>query len=145
MVSPEVDNIAPNDKRKHVFNLSVPGHSFLHHTSRVRLVRTRMRSCIFRGVSIDVSTDISIDYRSTYRSLCRSRVVLLSPECRSRVGRVSVKSLSSLNRYVGDTRPLQSIGRYSNDSWQVLCRRFMYLPWRVFLQGDSLSINLNSR
>ena len=119
MVSPEVNNIAPNDKRKHVFNLSVPGHSFLHHTSRVRLVRTGMRSCIFRGVSIDVSTDISIDYRSTYRSLCRSRVVLLSPECRSRVGRVSVKSLSDMLATLGryslsvDTRTI--VGRYFAD------------------------------
>ena len=101
----------PTISLKHVFNLSVPCHSFLHHTSQVRLVRSGMGSCIFWGVSIDVSTDISIDCRSTYRSLCRSRVDQLSAECRSRVGRVSVESLSSLYRYVGDTRPLESIGR----------------------------------
>ena len=51
----------PTKSLKHVFNLSVPCHSFLHHTSQVRLVRSGMGSCIFRGVSIDVSTDISID------------------------------------------------------------------------------------
>jgi len=74
----------------------------------------------FEELLIDVSTDISIDCRSTYRSLCRSRVDRLSAECRSRVGRVSVESLSSLDRYVGDTRPLQSIGRYSVDSWSIV-------------------------
>ena len=99
----------------------------------------------FGWVSIDVSTDISIDCRSTYRSLCRSRVDRLSAECRSRVGRVSVESLSSLYRYVGDTRPLESIGRLFVDSRPILCRRIMYLHRRVFPQEDSLSINLNSR
>lgn len=103
--------VHPTISVKHVFNLSVPRHSFLHHTSKVRLVWSGMGSCIFRGVSIDVSTGISIDCRSTYRSLCRSRVDRVSAECRSRVSRVLVESLSSLNRYVGDTRPLQSIGR----------------------------------
>ena len=137
----------PTISLKHVFNLSVPCHSFLHHPSQVRLVRSGMGSCIFwgGGVSIDVSIDISIDCRSTYRSLCRSRVDRLSAECRSRVGRVSVESLSSLYRYVGDTRPLQSIGRLSVDSRPILCRRIMYLHRRVFPQEDSLSINLNSR
>ena len=62
--------------------------------------------------------------RSTYRSLCRSSVDRVSAECRSRVGRVSVESLSSLDRFVGDTRPLQSIGRYSVDSWSILGRYF---------------------
>ena len=60
-------------------------------------------------------------------------------------GRVSVESLSSLYRYVGDTRPLESIGRLFVDSRPILCRRIMYLHRRVFPQEDSLSINLNSR
>ena len=114
----------PTISLKHVFNLSVPCHLFLHHTSQVRLARSGMGSCIFWGVSIDVSTDISIDCRSTYRSPCRSRVDRVSAECRSRVGRVSVESLSSLDRFVGDTRPLQSIGRYSVDSWSIVGRYF---------------------
>ena len=116
-------HLRPTISVKHVFNLFVSRHSFLHHTWQVRLVRSGMGSCIFRGVSIDVSTDISIDSRSTYRSLCRSRVDRVSAKCRSRVGRISLESLSSIHRYVGNTW-LQSIGQYSVDNWSIVGRYF---------------------
>ena len=85
----------PTKSLKHLFNLSVPRYSFLHHTSQVRLVRSGMGSCIFRGVSIDVSTDISIDIS-----------VAMSVECRQSIGRVSVKSWSSIGREPVESRPL---------------------------------------
>ena len=68
-----------------------------------------------------------------------------STDYRPSAGRVSVESLSSLYRYVGDTRPLKSIGRLFVDSRPILCRRIMYLHRRIFPQEDSLSSNPNSR
>ena len=44
MLSPEADNIAPNEKPKTCMYLIYlySRHSFLHHTSQLRLVRSRM-------------------------------------------------------------------------------------------------------
>ena len=81
---------------KHIFNLSVPRHSFLHQTSQVRLVRSGMGSCVSRGVSIDASTDISIDCRESteYRPSIGRELV----EYRSRACLVSTDMLTTLGR-----------------------------------------------
>ena len=134
--------VPPPPGLKHVFNLSVPCHSFLHHTSQVRLVRSGMGSCIFWGGCRSMYRPISL---STVDRHIGRYVGRGSTDYRPSAGRVSVESLSSLNRYVCDTRPLESIGRLFVDSRPILCRRIMYLHRRVFPQEDSLSINLNIR
>ena len=104
-------HLRPTISVKHVFNLSVPRHSFLHHTWQVRLVRSGMESCIFRGRGC----------RSMYRQISRSTVDRHIGRCvgrestdyrpsagrelveyRSRSCRVSTDMLATLGRYFAD-------------------------------------------
>ena len=92
----------PTKSLKHVFNLSVPCHSFLHHSSQVRLVRSGMGSCIFWGgvdrcidrylyrLSIDISVAMSVEGRPII-----GRVPV---EYRSRACRASTDMLATLGR-----------------------------------------------
>ena len=114
----------PTISVKHVFNLFVPRHSFLHHTWRVRLVRSGMESCIFRGRGC----------RSMYRQISRSTVdrhigryvgresTEYRPSVggelvgyRSRAYRVSTDMLATLGRYSLSVDTRSIVGRYFAD------------------------------
>ena len=110
----------PTKSLKHVFNLSVPRYSFLYHTSRVRLVRSGMGSCIFRGC------------RSMYRPISRSTV---DRHIGRYVGRESTEYRRSAGREFFEYRSracrvstdmLAPLGRYSLsvDSWSIVGRYF---------------------
>lgn len=116
---PRSITLHPTISVKHVFNLSVPRHSFLHHTSQVRLVRSRMGSCIFREVSIDVSTDISVPVESW--SIIGQEPVESRPICWRHSAATVYRSI--VGRESADTLPtdhVPSLASLSSGGFQAL-------------------------